>query len=115
MRILAVPLVTMALYGCAFIDAVSPLPPPPNVQMAAGQTYIGQPVQQMLGRYGAPLRSMPVGDVMVYSWEQSRVMYFDTSPPLPVHCQMDAYVTKGGVVDNIGISGKMGACEMFMP
>lgn len=114
MKVGILAVVALTLGGCGLVQSVSTPPPPPDVAGALNATYATGPVQNMLTRYGAPLRQMPSGNAVIYSWERSRVMYFGTQPPLPVTCQMDAYVSPAGVVTAVNVSGQMGACVMFM-
>lgn len=85
-----------------------------NVLQAVGDAYAGRALGAMTSRYGAPLRSMPAGDVTIYSWEVRDVLYFDTQAPLHVRCQLDAYV-QDGTVETVGLNGQQGACERFLP
>ena len=108
-------LALLAVSGCAFVQSISVPPPAPDVSALLSSTYANGPVQQMFTRYGAPLRQTEASGAMIYSWDKSTVMYFGTQPPLPVQCQMDAYVTPSGTVTAVNVSGQMGACELFMP
>lgn len=100
------------LSGCSLME--SRQQPPPDVNGILSNAYQGGPVTAVMQRYGAPLRQMPVGENVVYSWERDRTMYFDTQPPAHWHCQMDANVNRNGVVTQIGVTGQMGACTEFL-
>lgn len=100
------------LSGCALME--SQQQPPPDVNEVLNRAYQGGPVKAVMDRHGAPLRQMATRDGAIYTWEQDRVMYFDTRPPANVHCQMDAYVTPDGTVSEISVNGQNGACVAFL-
>lgn len=109
---------TMAalMLGCLLAGCASTPPPRPDPQALTelmGMRFAGKPVQVMMSRYGAPLRETKVGSETVYSWERSTIMYFRTQPPMPVKCQLDAYVRSDGIVRTVGLSGQNGACPLF--
>lgn len=111
MSILGAMAIAVSLASCASTGSEAG----PDVTNAVGQRFAGRPVSEMLGRYGAPLRSMEVGGETVYSWEARDTLFFNTQPPLPVRCQLDAYVPASGVVRTVGVTGQMGACPKFLP
>lgn len=108
---LALAAAAVALSACATTSA----PEGDDVLGAVGQRFAGQPVTEMMARYGAPARSMPVGEETVYSWDRADTMHFQTQAPLNVRCQLDAYVKPDGVVRTVGLSGQQGACPAFIP
>lgn len=97
--------------GCA----TTGIPESDDVMAAVGKRFAGKPLTKMMARYGAPARSMPVGEETVYSWERADTMHYQTQAPLNVRCQLDAYVKSDGVVRTIGLSGQQGACPAFLP
>lgn len=104
-----------ALAGCASLDPASYGPTAQELTNLVGGRFAGRPVQEMTGRYGAPLRQQQVAGETVFSWERSRTMTFSSQPPAFVRCQLDAYVRPDGIVRTIGFSGQLGGCDAFAP
>lgn len=103
----------MSLGSCAPIPSAS-APDADYALNAIGQRFVGRNVLEMSAVLGAPMRSLPLGELVIYSWERTSTMYFETRPPLILRCQLDAYVNQSGVVTNVGFSGQQGGCDRFL-
>lgn len=99
-----------ALPGCVTQGAYEP-----NVSQLIGDQFVGRPVSELMQRYGAPLRSMPLQGETVYTWERSDTLYYSGHPPAHVRCQLDAYVREDGIVRTLGTSGQGGCLPKFIP
>lgn len=88
---------------------------PQTLTNAIGTRFSGQPVEQIIARYGAPTRQIEIRGETIYTWERTNVMTFQTRPDVRVGCQLDAYVTQAGIVRTIGLNGQNGACPQFAP
>jgi len=111
MRILYLAPAVLLVASCASTG----IPESSEVMNAVGRQFAGRPFSEMMARYGAPARSMTVGEETVYSWEKADTIHYQTQAPLAVRCQLDAYVKQDGTVRTVGLSGQQGACPAFIP
>jgi len=114
MKVVLVVIATLALSACGFVRDVSggSVPTIQAIGDAIGAAYVDHPAQQMMARYGAPIRQMPAGNRTVYSWDALRPL---RSTGELMRCQLDAYVSADGNVVGVNVSGQTGACAAFIP
>lgn len=106
----AIAAISLLLAGCATAPSG---PEPQDITNAIGNRFAGGPIGQMVARYGAPYQERVIAGETIYSWERTEYLDFGRGP-LPYRCQLDAY-TKNGIVSTVGLSGKLGGCDTFIP